>query len=404
MPLQNTASSFGSLAKLFHWMIAVLVIALIPLGIVANGLPAETSEEIAQKATLFSIHKTFGVLVFLLALARIVWAIIQPRPVHLHPHRTAETLAASIAHWLLYGALVLVPLSGWLHHSATEGFAPIWWPFGQSLPFVPKDAELAELFAGLHIVFERVLAITVLLHIAGALKHHFIDRDDTLRRMLPGMTEAAPETDAEPPKAWIAPSAAVAVFAGAIVLGGVLGVYHKGEAIAAQAPLEEVVSDWTVETGEITITIRQLGSDVTGSFADWTAAIAFSETPVDGSHGTVEVTIAIPSLTLGSVTGQAMGADFFDAENHPTATFTADLLSGEAEGQYRAVGSLDIRGASVPQDIPFELTLEGDTATATLSTNVDRRDFSIGMGQSDEGSLGFSVGIAATVTATRTSN
>lgn len=189
MSLPNTQMHYGSVAKFFHWLTALLIVTLIPLGIYANGLPYETSEELTRKAWFFSLHKTMGVTVFFVALARIIWAVSQPKPALLHADRKIESLAAETVHWLLYGSLMLVPLSGWIHHAATTGFAPIWWPFGQDLPLVPISDSVAAATAGLHIVFERVLVFSIFLHVAGALKHHLIDRDATLRRMLPGKPE-----------------------------------------------------------------------------------------------------------------------------------------------------------------------------------------------------------------------
>ncbi|MEM9581134.1 MAG: cytochrome b/b6 domain-containing protein, partial [Pseudomonadota bacterium] len=167
MSAQNTATSYGSVAKSFHWIVALGIVTLIPLGIIANGMAFDTSEALARKAWLFSLHKTIGVTIFFVALARIAWAISQPKPAPLNPERKLEHFMAELVHWLLYGSLVLVPLTGWIHHASTAGFAPIWWPFGQNLAFVPKNETLAATTAGLHIVFERVLAASVILHIAG---------------------------------------------------------------------------------------------------------------------------------------------------------------------------------------------------------------------------------------------
>ena len=149
MPATNTTARYGSVAKTFHWLTALGILAVIPLGIIANDLPYDTAEQLADKAWLFSLHKTVGVTLFFVALARILWALSQPKPAPLHPDRGVETLLAEIVHWLLYGSLVLVPLSGWVHHAATEGFAPIWWPFGQNLPLVPESLTLSETAAGL---------------------------------------------------------------------------------------------------------------------------------------------------------------------------------------------------------------------------------------------------------------
>ncbi len=401
MPLANSTLYYGAIAKVFHWLTALLVLTLIPLGIYANWLPYETSEQLSQKAWLFSLHKTLGVTVFFVALGRIAWAISQPKPAHLHPDRKLETLAAATVHWLLYGSLIVVPLSGWIHHAATSGFAPIWWPLGQDLPLVPKSETLAGITAGLHIVFERVLALSIFLHLAGALKHHFVDRDATLRRMLPDMPDIAPPT---PAKKSAAPAVvALGVWAAALATGSALGLYAKHDGSVQAAALEAVQSDWVVEEGMIEITVTQLGAPVTGQFADWTASISFDESVTEGAAGSVDVTIAIGSLTLGSVTGQALGADFFNAENFPTATYTGTLLRN-ADG-YVAEGTLTIKDQSMPVSFPFDLEINDNLATVNASTAVDRRDYAIGaQSQPDESNVRFGVDIAIMLTARETTD
>ncbi|MBW4708521.1 cytochrome b/b6 domain-containing protein [Roseobacter sp. YSTF-M11] len=397
MSLSNTASHYGSVTKTFHWLTALLVLTLIPLGIYANSLPFDTSEQLARKAWLFSLHKTLGVTVFFVALARIVWALSQPKPGLLHPDRKVESLAAETVHWLLYGSLLLVPLSGWVHHAATDGFAPIWWPLGQSLPLVPKSETVAAVTAGLHIVFERVLAASILLHVAGAVKHHVIDKDATLRRMLPGRPEVAATGGGH---RIVAPvTSAVAIWISALFVGNALGLYAAHGPTVSAAALEDVQSDWQVQEGEITITVRQLGTNVQGSFADWTSAISFDEDVTAGTAGTVETTVSIGSLTLGSVTSQALGADYFNAEAFPTAVFVAEIL--RSESGYEAQGTLTMKDTSVPVTLPFTLEISGDVATMTGSATLDRRNYGIGDNQKDEGTLGFNVAVNISLTATR---
>lgn len=398
MALSNTSTQYGAVTKTFHWLTALLILTLIPLGIYANWLPFDTSEQLAQKAWLFSLHKTLGVTMFFVALARILWALSQPKPGLLHADRKLESLAAETVHWLLYGSLLLVPLSGWVHHAATDGFAPIWWPLGQNLPFVPKSETLASTAAGLHIVFERVLAASILLHVAGALKHHIIDKDVTLRRMLPG--RSAVNLTAANHRVALPLVSAVVIWGAALFIGSTLGIYDKHTTAVAAAELEAVDSDWTVQEGTIEITVKQLGSDVTGSFADWTAAISFDQTATEGPAGAVDVTISIGSLTLGSVTGQALGADFFNAETFPTAQYTADIIRN-AEG-YVAEGTLTIKDQSMPVTLPFTLDIVDGRATMQGATTLDRRTYGIGDSQTDESSLGFDVGVAITLTAQQT--
>ncbi|WP_306116188.1 MULTISPECIES: cytochrome b/b6 domain-containing protein [unclassified Roseovarius] len=407
MALRNTNTTYGAVAKTFHWLTALLILSAIPLGIIASNLahgledPSATPDEatITLTATLFSLHKTIGVTVFLVALARIAWALGQPKPGLLNGDNAPEAWLAETVHWLLYGSLVAVPLSGWVHHAATTGFAPIWWPFGQSLPFVPKDPGLAELTGVLHYVLQWILLGAIGLHIAGALKHHVIDRDATLRRMLPGHAPAEPT--AQQPNHALPFVTALAIWAMALGGASTLGWFSgKHAATDAPAALAEVESDWQVQEGTLALSVQQLGSAVTGQFADWTADITYDETPDSaGKHGAVEVTIATSSLSLGSVTDQAKGAGYLDTGTHPTAVFAADLIA--RDGGHVATGTLTIRDQSVPVEMPFKLNIENDTATASGSLSVDRRDFGIGADVKDEGSLGFAVEVSFELTATR---
>lgn len=401
MPATNTTSRYGAVSKTFHWLTALGILVVIPLGIIANDLPYDTADQLADKAWLFSLHKTVGVTLFLVALARILWALSQPKPTPLHPDRKVETVLAETVHWLLYGSLVLVPLSGWVHHAATEGFAPIWWPFGQNLPLVPESLPVAEAAAGLHVVFERVLVVSLVLHIAGAIKHAVVDKDQTLARMLPRRRIA--QTVTTQTRNGLVPAVlAVVIWAGALGVGSMLGVYSKGSAIAAEGPaLQQVESEWAVTEGTLGITVRQMGADVSGSFADWTAEIDFDDTITDGQAGTVDVEIAIASLTLGSVTQQAMGPDYFASQDFPTARFTADILKTE-EG-YRADGVLTLRGVEHRVRLPFALTLDGTTAQMQGSTSLDRRVYEIGAGMTDESQLGFEVIVSVDLIADRAS-
>jgi len=399
MSASNSTTHYGSVAKTLHWLTALGILVVIPLGIIANDMPYDTAEQLADKAWLFSLHKTVGVTLFFVALVRILWAVTQPKPAAIHPDRKAETLLAEIVHWLLYGSLVLVPLSGWVHHAATEGFAPIWWPFGQNLPLVPENLALSETAAGLHIVFERVLVISLILHIAGAIKHAVIDKDQTLARMLPGR-KVKFDPAKRPNRGLVPPVLAVLVWAAALGVGSMFGVYHKGGAIAAEAPaLQQVESEWAVTEGTLGITVEQMGAEVSGSFSDWTADIRFDEAVPDGQAGAVDVEIAITSLTLGSVTQQAMGPDYFASSEFPTARFGADILN-TTEG-YVAEGSLTLRGLEQAVSLPFDLTVEGDIARMQGSTVLDRRNFDIGNGMTDESQLGFEVIVSVDLTAER---
>ena len=115
--------------------------------------------------------------------------------------------------------------------------------------------------------------------------------------------------------------------------------------------------------------------------------------------GQVTTTIAVGSMTLGSVTDQAMGADFFNVDAFPTALFQADI--SQAETGYVAEGTLTIKDIAAPVTLPFDLEIVDDLATMSGSLELDRRAFSIGDNMANETNLGFAVTVNVALTATR---
>jgi polyisoprenoid-binding protein YceI len=94
-----------------------------------------------------------------------------------------------------------------------------------------------------------------------------------------------------------------------------------------------------------------------------------------------------------------LGADFFDASAHPNAQFSASISASDSG--YLATGVLRLKGQDIPVTLPFTLSIIDDTATLQGETRLDRRDFGIGAGVSDEGQLGFGVLVRITLTAKR---
>ena len=170
---------YTSVAILLHWLIAAMLLSTFGLGLYMADLPASP-----LKLRLFSYHKWIGVTIFLLVLMRLLWRLthrVPPPPAHMPGW---QRVAASAAHVLLYALTLAIPLSGWLYSSAS-GFQVVY--FGKiPLPdLVAKDKALAEQLLTVHQALNAVIAIIIVLHIAAALKHHWIDRDDVLSRMLP---------------------------------------------------------------------------------------------------------------------------------------------------------------------------------------------------------------------------
>ena len=154
-----------------------------------------------------------------------------------------------------------------------------------------------------------------------------------------------------------------------------------------------------MQEGEIAITISQFGSQVTGSFEEWTSTISFDPAPAE-VMGSVETIVSIGTLSLGSVTSEALGPSYFDAAIFPTATFTADI---KPDGEnFVAEGTLTIKDVTMPIAMPFTLDLADDVATMAGSVTLNRIDYAIGAtAQPSEANLAFGVDVTVALTAQR---
>lgn len=183
MPLYNTAMSWGWPAKALHWLIAALVLGLLVLGFAMVWLVGD----LGAKFQLYQLHKSFGVLVFSLVLARLGWRQLNPLvpalPTGLRPW---EQAAALLTHRGFYALLLLMPLSGWLAASASPLGIPtiVFGLFQLPNPISPNPA-LERVISLVHASLAVLLVLLVALHVGAALKHHLVLRDDVLARMLP---------------------------------------------------------------------------------------------------------------------------------------------------------------------------------------------------------------------------
>ena len=150
MQLTNTRFSYGLVHQMLHWAVALLILVMLPMGVIMGWLPTTTPEEIADKVWLYGLHKSIGLAALALALIRIVWVMGQTKPAPLHDG--AEGFAARAVHDLLYASIILVPVTGWIHHAASTGYSPIWWGFGDTLPLVPKSEAVSHFFSSAHLV------------------------------------------------------------------------------------------------------------------------------------------------------------------------------------------------------------------------------------------------------------
>jgi cytochrome b561 len=169
---------YGRVAIALHWLTAALVVANLLLGLSMVDLPFSP-----RKLQWYIWHKWIGITVFLVTSIRLGWRAFHPAP---PPVAMPEwqRMAASVSHKLLYALLLLIPISGWLYSSAT-GVQVVYLGIVPLPNLLPKDKALADLLRVVHLGGNLTLFAIVCLHTAAALRHHWVDRDETLRRMLP---------------------------------------------------------------------------------------------------------------------------------------------------------------------------------------------------------------------------
>jgi len=173
------SARYTKTAKGLHWLMAVLFFGLLGLGFYMQGLPLSPT-----KLKYFSWHKWLGVTVFLLALFRIAWRVTHQPPALPSSMPRLMQVAAHAGHHMLYMLMFLIPLSGWLMSSA-KGFQTVWFGVLPIPDLLEKNKALGDVLQIVHVGLNFLFIAVLVGHIGAALKHHFIDKDDILTRMLP---------------------------------------------------------------------------------------------------------------------------------------------------------------------------------------------------------------------------
>jgi cytochrome b561/polyisoprenoid-binding protein YceI len=391
------AARYSAVAIALHWTIAALIVLQVVL---AGRMEARTPEAFA----VTQFHKSVGITILLLSLARLGWRVThQPPP---EPPGLAgwERWLASAVHWGFYAVMILMPLTGWIMVSTSRITLPtllygtIPWPHLPGLPELAPAAKAVwnETAKTAHHTIIKGAYVLFGLHVAGALKHHFVDRHTpVLPRMAPGAVA----------RRWWEPRLiAVALALLAVVAFGRLydpprhvvrspapAPVVETQAIEAPAAVAPAVAPasapvgavrWAVQPGSsLDFTTSWSGEAIQGRFGRWTADIVFS--PDDLEHSKVSVSIDMGSADTGDAQrDQTLPAsDWFDTATHPKAVFTAERFERTSDGRYVAKGTLKLRGVSRPLSLPFRLTIDGDRASVRGVTSLDRTAFGVGQGE-----------------------
>jgi cytochrome b561 len=176
MLLKNTDERYGLVAIVLHWIMAILIIGLLALGLYMVRQPLSF-----EKLKLYGWHKEYGLLVLALVIVRISWRIMNKTPKLNIPWW--EIVAARTVHWAFYAFMFAMPITGWLMSSAAGLPVSFFGLF--TLPdLIPANEDSRLFLTTIHEWLGYALIATVCGHMAAALKHHFINKDDILRRMI----------------------------------------------------------------------------------------------------------------------------------------------------------------------------------------------------------------------------
>lgn len=405
-PAHDTTPSrrYSSVAILLHWLIALLVIFEVGLGLRMSG-----SQGPAQFAA-FQLHKSVGVTILLLVALRLLWRLRRKPPAM--AAQGWQRLLAQGVHLLFYVVLFALPLSGWALISSSRIAVPtllfgvVPWPHLPGFAAMPPALREGwnDAAAFVHVNLVKVIYGLFALHVAGALKHQLLDRDDGLARMAPGL-KAGSWTDRRllligigvllaaalgwrwlpivspqaPASATAAPPAVAAQ--PAPPPAPLAAPAAPAAAEPALAPEPALSSSWTIAPGStLRFGTTWSGQPIEGGFSKFSGDITFDPENLDLARA--RVTVRTDSVESGDAQRDdtLKSADWFSSSKDPTATFRADRFRRTREGRYTATGTLRIKGVTLPASVAFTLSIKGDEATMRGSATVDRTAYGIGQG------------------------
>ena len=434
-------SRYSTVAILLHWLIAAAIVFQVILG-------WRMGDEPKGPATyaIFQLHKSIGITILLLSLARLGWRLTHRPPPHPVGQPAWETLASKIVHVGFYVIMIGLPLTGWIIVSASKLTIPtvlygvIPWPH---LPFLPELAAgpkhlWHEIGENGHGILVKTTYLLLALHLGAVAKHQILDRDEVLGHMAPGARPGWLE-----PRAWLAAAGLIAV----VAAGYLYKPAVKAKAPAApaditdaqagtpsaepQTPAEAATASptpitppaagtetaapaapdtalkdpvaWAVaKSSTLNFQATWAGDAIEGQFKRWTADILFSPEALDRSKLTVSIDMSSAATGDDQRDSSLPSGDFFDTASHPRATYTASKFRKTGEGKFVADGTLDLRGVKKPLSLPFTLKIDGDTAIARGVTTLDRTAFGVGQGEwASTDQIGGKVKVSFAITAKR---
>ncbi len=416
---------YSMVAIVLHWAIALAIIGMIFLGWwMGDALHAKGASESVRRLgyDLTQTHKSIGITILALSLARIVWRLSHPAPPLPAEMDKTSRLIARAVHGAFYILMLAMPLSGWALVSASKtGVATTWfklfniphWP-------LPRTDALSDILENVHGKAAWVMLALLALHVAAALMHHYRLRDAVIPQMAPWtkpVERARPDLIA----GWAMPRWSTLILS-ALGLSGALALWLWTQSllaplppslIAAAAATELAASEpaadapiaagpaptqpsttgpapaqepstipvhWVMDPArsELRFSGTHIGRPFSGTFGKFTADIEFAPGALAQSRASIVVDLASAKIGNPEYDSALPGSDWLDSAKIAEARFETTRFTATGSGGFIAEGRLTLRGVTKDVRLPFTLGFSADEAVMEGRVVLNRLDFAIG--------------------------
>jgi len=373
---------YHPVAQYLHWAVAALIVLQFLLARLA-----ENAATPLQELALLANHRSVGITIFILALARLTWRVRNGAPGPL-PLPAWQITASRVSHWTMYGLIMLLPVTGWLMSSAS-GNSVSWFNLVPLPDLVAADPGLKETLETIHGSLALLLFLVAVIHIAAALRHSLFEKNGAIAR--------------------ITSTGALLMFV-AIGVAGIATLTRVGSGNVAEpygAPGRGTVTAGTAalaawdidyESSYIRFVATQAGADFTGEWREWTADIRFDAENLDAGMFDVSVQAAAVETLDDERDRTLQDAEWFDVEGHPKVRYRARSFRLRPDGGFAANGSMTVKGSSTPVMLEFSVVQENGRLVLDGQAQLDRLALQVGIGEwADTRWIGQYVGVVVHV-------
>lgn len=389
-------SGISRYRRVLHWTTALLVLILIAVGKWISDLELTDLQLLRESLWKFSLHKTLGLVALVITLARFAAMWAGNGFTH-SAHNRYEVLAASAVQTYFLCALLLLPLSGLVMHGFAGATAPIWIVPEGWLHASRARPEWVEMAVSVHHLIANGLLVALILHVAGVVKHHFIDRDQTLVRMWAGQSSELLPSAVKLDEAdrssrhgkWVG-----IVLAGLAITIGMwtAGAHEVQKAFDLQKsgsnnPAQDASNTSqatfrsSIDNSVLSIFATQGSSPFEAKFSRFEVVVTEAENQLPI---TIDVVIDSGSFESGASDRDKVvaGRDWLDFSTYPTTNWQTDSIERQDDG-FSAEGKLTVRKVSAPVSIQFDYQVSAanpDNRTLAGSASFDRFALELGRG------------------------